>query len=231
MWRYVDYLPITAFGLRPSNTTASGGKSLICPTPYAIKMALLDRLLRADGEDAGRALFATIRDLTIYLRVPLAVAVNRTFQKVLRPASGKGELWISTIAQREYCFHGGEMSLAMATSGDDASDERLSRLFAEIEYFGRRGGFFQWTGENFSESPPSREDDFVNICRDAVYGLSPGFLQRMDDMLPNASFDDISVFNPKAKGGRTSYTVVLPYVLASHGSSYTVYSRPSRGAS
>ncbi|NUQ05475.1 MAG: hypothetical protein HUU31_16420 [Anaerolineae bacterium] len=226
MWRYVDYLPVTAFGLRPSNTTASGGKSLICPTPYAIKMALLDRLLRADGEGAGRALFPLIRDLALYIRVPDVVAVNRTFQKVLRPSSKKDELWTRTIAQREFCFHGGVMTFAMPVSEIAGAEERLSRLFAEVGYFGRRGSFFQWAGETWRDAPPGER--FVEASRGARMGLSPGFLQRMDDMLPEATFDDISVFNSKAKGARTSYTVVYPYVLKSHGAGYTVYAVPER---
>jgi hypothetical protein len=84
MWLYLDYEPVSAFGLRPSNTTSSGGKSLVCPTPYAIKMALLDRLIRLRGLDTVQALFPQVRDLPIHIRLPLAVAVNRTFQKVLR---------------------------------------------------------------------------------------------------------------------------------------------------
>lgn len=224
MWRYVDYLPITAFSLRPSNTTANGGKSLICPTPYAIKMGLLDRLLRFDGEDVGRALFPFIRDLAIFVRVPEAVAVNRTFQKVLRRGN-KDEIWISTIAQREFCFHTGIMTLATPTVDMVDIDLRLSQLFAEVDYFGRRGGFFQWAGETTTSLLPSPEAGFVNTSREAAPSLAPGFLQRMDDMLPDAEFDDISVFNPRAKGGRQSYTVIFPYVLHSHGARYTVYHR------
>jgi hypothetical protein len=227
MWLYTDYTPVTAFGLRPSNTTASGGKSLLCPTPYAVKMALIDRMIRDDGLERARGQFASVRDLALHVRVPDAVAVNRTFQKVQRPAS-KEEVWISTIAQREYCFHAGAMTLAIEAH-DDALLHTLRLAFTGINYFGRRGGFFQWSGDSVSDRPPTA-GEFVNLSVQQTAGaLAIGFLQRMDDMEPDATFDDVSIWNPKGKGGRRSYTVLLPYELARHGAGHTIYTRRGGG--
>ncbi len=228
MWLYVNYVPVSAFGLRPSNTTASGGKSLVCPTPYALKLALIDRIIRAEGETQTRALFPVIRDLEVFLRVPGAVAVNRTFQKVLRPTADKEQVWGSTIAQREFCFHAGEMTVAIALE-DDASAATLRRAFTAVNYFGRRGGFFQWIGDGLDATAPDQGDGFVNLSAGSAGGLSLGFLQRMDDIMPGATFDDISIWNPKAKGARRSYTVTVPYVLVRHGAGHTVYERHRGG--
>jgi len=230
MWLYVKYLPVSVFGLRPSNTTSSGGKSLMCPTPYAMKLALIDRIIRTEGEAPTRVLFPLIRDLEMFLRVPEVVAVNRTFQKIQRPAGGKEEVWNSTIAQREFCFHMGEMTIAMAVQEDSLQTATLRHAFTAINYFGRRGGFFQWDGDVLEIDPPHENNGFVNLsASDAPGTLSVGFLQRMDDIVPEATFDDISIWNPKAKGGRRSYTVILPYELARHGAGHTVYRR-NRGA-
>ena len=49
MWVLATYQPTTFFSLKPSNATSSGGKTLLTPTPYAIKMGLLDAAIRTEG--------------------------------------------------------------------------------------------------------------------------------------------------------------------------------------
>jgi hypothetical protein len=221
MWIIADYEPVAAFGLRPSNTTSSGGKSLVIPTPYAIKMALLDRLIRFEGLEYAVAWFPLVRDLTIWLQVPLAVAVNRTFQKVLRPGSGRG--WTETIAQREYVFHTGTMRVAFGLHTTDMVDD-LADILPAINYFGRKGGFMQFAGLTTQlDAPPDGSGGFTDISQPST-GLGFGFLQRMDNMHADATFDDVSTFdNPRSDGGRVSYNVILPYRLVHHGFNHTVY--------
>jgi hypothetical protein len=221
-WLYVDYESLSPFTLRPSNTTSTGGKSLLAPTPYAMKMALLDRLIRHLGLAEAQAFFPLVRDLTLYMRVPLAVAVNRTFQKILRGYEAKTG-WGSTIVQIEFCVFAGAMGLAVPLPDDPAQAEALTLGFSAINYFGKRGGFMQLQGWQLREAAPGA--DFVNLCQANQALIARGFLQRMDDMEGRARFEDVSIFNPKAKGGRRSYSVVFPYQLAYHGSNHTVYER------
>lgn len=220
-WLMLDYEPLSPFILRPSNATSTGGKSLVAPTPYAIKMGLLDRLIRHRGLAEAQARFPLVRDLTLYLRVPLAVAVNRTFQKILRGYTAEG--WGSTIVQIEFCVFTGVMSLAVPLPDDSAQAELLVESFSTINYFGRRGGFMQLQRWGVGDAEPSA--DFVNLCQPNAALVVRGFLQRMDDMEAKARFEDVSIFNPKAKGGRRVYNVVFPYQLAYHGSNHTIYER------
>ena len=46
MWLIAEYQPVSLFSLKNSLATSSGGKSLLVPTPYAFKMALLDAACR-----------------------------------------------------------------------------------------------------------------------------------------------------------------------------------------
>ncbi len=46
MWLIATYQPTSLFSLRPANATTSGGKTLLTPTPFALKMALLDAAIR-----------------------------------------------------------------------------------------------------------------------------------------------------------------------------------------
>jgi hypothetical protein len=217
-WHVLHYQPVATFELRPSNTTKTGGKTLLCPTPYTIKMALLDRAIRINGLAWGQDAFPVIRDLAVWLRLPDQVAVNRTFQKILRP--GKGASWIPTIAMREFCVQAGTLQIALGvpevheTFGDD-----LRLLASAINYFGQRGSFVQLIDHLQTDAPPP---GFVDATQPTP-GLQMGFLQRMDDMAPDVTFDDVSAFNPRAKGGRVAYNVVFPYHVLAHAANHTVW--------
>lgn len=222
MWVTAEYEPVAVFGLRPSNTTSSGGKSLLIPTPYAIKMALLDRAICTGGLDYGRGCFLTLRDLHIYAHVPALAVVTRSFQKVLRPGD-KERVWTSTIAQREYVVHAGPLVLAFGHDNDAFMQQDLMALLTAVNYFGRRGSFFQVT--QIAESEP--DAGFIDLCAPSMQ-LSLGFLQRMDDMRHDATFTEVSTYHKKGQrddGGRVSYNIILPYQLAYHGFNHTVYRR------
>jgi hypothetical protein len=223
MWILADFEPVAAFGLRPSNTTSSGGKSLVCPTPYAIKMALLDRMIRHGGLAYGIERFPLVRDLAVRVQVPEMVVVNRTFQKVLRP---EGKLWNQTIAQREYCFHTGTMKLALGCEDENFAGE-LPLILSSLNYFGRKGSFMQYLGHRTSTADPASADGFVDLCREPDQNdLGFGFLQRMDNMRSDATFEEVSVLSrPSSDGGRITYNVILPYRLKHHGFNHTVYER------
>lgn len=213
-----DFDPITTFELRPSNTTKTGGKTLLCPTPYAVRMALLDRMIRIQGVDLGQARFPIIRDVGIAMQPPPIVAINRTFQKILRPPF-KNRQWTSTIAMREFCIHTGTFRIAFNIPTSFASD--LNEILPAVNYFGQRGSFFQLVKLEEANNVP---DSFVDVTQPAQ-GLQLGYLQRMDDIQPEATFDDVNVFNPRSKGGRRSYNVVFPYELDHNGFNHSVWRR------
>jgi len=47
----VIYKPTALFSLKDSNATNSGAKSLFMPSPYSIKMAILNQAITLDGVD------------------------------------------------------------------------------------------------------------------------------------------------------------------------------------
>ena len=151
MWIRARYEPVAAFCLRPSNTTSSGGRSLLCPTPYAIKMAILDRAIRLNGENVGRDIFPAIRDLHVWFGAAEVAVLNRTFQRILRPqknvlneSTGRYAVWNRTIVQREYCYFSGTWDILLDGIPDDLAPQ-LEATLSAVNYFGRRGGFFQLT--------------------------------------------------------------------------------------
>ncbi len=108
MWTIAEYQPTSFFSLRPYTATSSGGKSLIVPTPFAVKMALLDAAIRTQGLERGRALFPALRDLRVAVRLPRHILVNNTFVRILRvkevksKASEKEKGIAGAVADRQW---------------------------------------------------------------------------------------------------------------------------------
>lgn len=219
---YLSYQPISTFELRPSNTTKTGGKTLLVPTPYTLKMAFLDRLIRYYGLETGIEQFPVLRDMTVYIHPPQAQAVNRTFQKILRPDAGAK--WKETIAMREFCVQAGTLDFVLDFK--EADTRPYAEVAAAINYFGQRGSFYQLVAyDAHAQTVPA---DYVNLSEaSALNTLKLGFLQRMDDMVSDARFEDVSAFNPKSKGGRRSYNVILPYRIVHNGFNHTVWEHSS----
>ncbi|MBN1813847.1 MAG: hypothetical protein JXA14_18555 [Anaerolineae bacterium] len=240
MWIIADYMPTSLFSLRPYTATTSGGKSLIVPTPFAIKMALLDVAIRARGLQHGQVLFPTLRDLQVAARLPQHIVVNNTFTKILRlkeiksKASEKGAAmgWAmaarqwpyqTTIAFREYVHFGGSLSLAFR--GIDP--ETLAPLLVQVNYLGKRGGFMQ-----LQSAPHVREElpvGFTLLTQGFESTFPLGMLQMVDDCGPSLTFDRADIYKPGVKirpnKDRIFHHVVLPYQLVRSSKSYTLYER------
>ncbi|MCB0214062.1 MAG: hypothetical protein KDJ52_32290 [Anaerolineae bacterium] len=235
-WVVAQYLATALFSLKPASSTSSGGKSLLVPTPFALKMALLDAAIRTEGQQVGKARFKTIRDLQIAIYLPEKAVVNNTFIKILRPhkagpkdVNGTGLLTPmgNTIAFREYVNFGEAMSLAF----QGMPTAQLAPLLLQINYLGKRGGFMQLQGE------PTAYDWSTNDLRTNGYTLLTepmtefsvnGLLQMLDDCGPKMTFDHANIYSGKAiKLGRERILrhIVLPYRLVRSSKGYSYYER------
>ncbi len=243
-WLVQDYLPVSLFSLRPANATASGGRSLIAPTAFAIKMALLSMSIQQAGLDAGKARFATIRDLQIAVALPQQIVLVKSFAKVRRPAefkdaakrdekiaelSEKGQYpFQSTIAYRELVQFGGLLTLAVTTPAGEIPSWLGSALLG-INYLGKRGSFLQPAAQ--SAVADALSDDYTIITRDSADGGSislNGTLQVLDDCGASMTFEHADIYNPKRitlGKERVLRHIVLPYQLAQSSRGYSRYQR------
>jgi hypothetical protein len=204
--------------------TSSGGKSLIVPTPYAVKTALLDAAIRTRGLAQGKAVFPALRDLEIAIRLPRQILVNNTFKRILRaarrPSPGQWP-YQHTIGFREYVQFAGPLSLAFR-----GIDDGLVRLLPQVNYLGKRGGFMQ-----LLERPrpvDSLASDFT-VLTEGVEGTFPvGTLQMVDDWGDKMTFDRLNIYSDKritAGTHRIFHHVVLPHQPVRSSKSYTLYER------
>jgi hypothetical protein len=233
MWTIAEYQPTTFFSLRPYTATSSGGKSLIVPTPFAIKMALLDAAIRTQGIERGRALFPALRDLRIAVRLPRHILVNKTFARILRLKEIKTKAdekeaamtqamadrqwpFQRTIGFREYVQFGGPLTLAF----QGMPLEELKPLLTQVNYLGKRGGFLQLIGI------PQEVEEMAGftILTEGVNGAFPlGTLQMVDDCGPRLTFEQVDVYNKGTRPDRVFHHVVLPHRPVRSSRGFTLY--------
>jgi hypothetical protein len=239
-WVVAKFAATTLFSLKPASSTSSGGKSLLAPTPFALKMALLDAALRTLGRREGEVLFPAIRDLRIAVHLPTGAIVNNTFIKILRPhkegakdVNGTGLMTLmgNTIAFREFVNFGEVMGLAFSSSISALDDQSLARLLLQINYLGKRGGFIQWQSlpekQEWSDEA-LRQNGYVVITESSQMFDSRGLLQMMDDCGPTMTFAHANIYsdkNIKLGKERILHHVVLPYRLMRSSKSYSYYER------
>jgi hypothetical protein len=243
-WLVQTYLPVSFFSLRPANATASGGRSLITPTAFSIKMALLSVSIQQAGLDAGKARFAAIRDLQIALALPEHIVLVKSFAKVRRPAefkdaakrdekiaelSEKGQYpFQSTIAYRELVQFSGSIAVAVTMPNGGMLDWLGSALLG-INYLGKRGSFLQPASQ--SSVTDTLPESYTTITRDSADGGSIAFngtLQVLDDCGTSMTFDHANIYNSKRitlGKERVLRHVVLPYRLAQSSRGYSRYQR------
>lgn len=236
MWLIADYHPVSLFSFRSGLATSSGAKTLLLPTPFGIRTALLDAAIRTGGVEVGRSAFNWIRQLSLAVRPPERIVVTNLFGKTLKPTRKEQaeQAMDRTIAFREYAYLAGGMALAFGPAEGQVA--YLGELLPQINYFGKRGGFFQLIGPPHQvEELPS---DFVSL--DGVYlqGNAPrgslsaafvaGVVQVMDDWGDSLTLDKVNIYTDEdivLGRDRVRKGVVLPYRVARSSRGFTLYER------
>jgi hypothetical protein len=250
-WVSVRYHPASFFSLRPAQATASGGKTLLCPTAYAIKMALLNASIQTAGLGEGERRFPAIRDLQIALRLPPTITALKSFAKIRRPAefkdaktreekmarlSEEGQYpFQSTIAYREFIqlgdpTQGLEASVVeIACGGSDtvtAPPAWLGEALLAVNYLGKRGGF--WQPLTLPTTVAELASEYIPITRDSDMFAMDGTLQMLDDCGAKLTFQQANIYTASRVSlgeGRVLRYVVLPYRLERSSRGYSRYVR------
>jgi hypothetical protein len=229
MWLIAEYEAVTLFSLKLSTATSSGGKTLLVPTPYALKMALLDSACRTLGVKQAEPLWEQIRGLHVAIRPASKVVVTNLFQRILKPFKNPPKEGTTdsfgpfqrTIGYREYAQLIGPMAVALELSA--AQKETFVNLLLNINYFGKRGGFMQLvkTPLVIEELPSQFVDATIQQTSFSIFGT----LQVLDDCAPNLPFERANIYSGvKLKAGdRIHRNVILPYRMTSSSKSFSLY--------
>lgn len=247
MWLISEYHPAALFSLKIGVATSTGAKTLFLPTPFAIRTALLDAAIRTRGVGAGAEIFDMLKSLRLAVRPPERVAVTNLFAKVLKPKRSdkkKGEeeaddeeaqsagAMQKSIAFREYAHLDGTLALAFQGAADALSI--VQALAPRVNYFGKRGSFFQW---RTFRSEPTLPNDFTRLDEGlgfengrVTYGASTAFplgiIQLMDDWGEGLTFDKVNGYSDESiriPKDRVRRGVIFPYRLTRSSRGFSFY--------
>jgi hypothetical protein len=233
-WLTVCYEPVSLFSLKRSDATSMAARTNLVPTPYAIKMALLRVLLEEQGryhaDDFDRWIqqeFAWIRDLQIFVEPPEKLIVNRNGYKLryYDQTADKADKSRSTMPLqdgfvfREWVHLAGNLKICIGKS-DRLSE--LERLFSQINYFGKRGCFFQYRPDD------SQQTDQPLFQANTEQGFT---VQPMDDLGAKTTFNRINPFSTEKaqlEKDRVIKPGLLPLKLITTSARYDLYQREYR---
>ena len=177
----VIYQPTNLFSLKESNSTNSGAKSLLIPSPYSIKLALFNQAITIDGKDIFEKKkskeFSFIKDATIEYRVSGSFCVNNCFVTIQSLRDGR---YRGKPSFREYIYLSDNIEIIFDVINEEAK-QYLQKYLHRINYFGKRGCFFQFVG--YRDKPSES-----NVKEFDASDFSPGVLQEFDDISSKADF-------------------------------------------
>lgn len=203
---------MTLFSLRDSNSTSSGAKSLLLPSPYAIKMAFISQAISLGGvnfNDVG--IFKIIRDAKISYYIDGNVCVNNCFVKIQKQRDK--EPFKPTISFREYIFMDGDLEIIFEVP-EQADVDFLKEYLYRINYFGKRGCFYQFIRYNDLPHHTANVREWDSRLN--------GVIQEYDDFSSALKFENVNSYNG-AKTKREKRLFVFPLQISSSSKSFTKY--------
>lgn len=230
-WLTVSYHPVSLFSLKRSDATSMAARSNLVPTPYAVKMALLKVLLESQGNshptdfDAWiKNQFTWIRDLRIYILPPERLVVNRNGYKLryYDQTADKADKSRPTVPMqdgfvfREWVYLEGNLQICCGASNRLVE---LEQLFAQINYFGKRGCFFQYLPEETEQTLNPK----FQFSPDQSFTVQP-----MDDLGQKTTFNKINPFSTEKaqlEKDRVIQPGFLPLELIASSARYDLYQR------
>ncbi|MBD0402739.1 hypothetical protein [Flammeovirga sp. EKP202] len=214
------FLPTALFSLKNSNATNSGAKSLLLPSPYSIKMAILNQAILVGNdlevlEQKKSTVFDYIKQakITYHIESGSCFSVNNSFLKIHKPARSGGGFQ-QTVAYREYVHISNPIELIFEVTSEEA-ETYLKEYIFRINYFGKKGCFFQFL--EYSNSPQE-----ANVKPFDINEAPVGILQEYDDFDPSVSFEQVNSYSSK-KTKRKKEVLVLPLKSTHTSKGYTVY--------
>lgn len=230
MYLKINYEPTSLFSLKKSEATNSAGKSLFSPSPYSIKMALMNAIITFDSIDTAKEYFNIIRDLEISFKLPKSIVVNNCFIKIMKDNDHPSDKidkernpFKSTVAFREYVYLGENISLAIETPNKADQQliiyEFLKKWFMHINYFGKKGCFFQYVNSEVVDKNDKME--YSSLLSNTIRN---GIIIQMDDISSKNSFEDISTYTTN-KPKREKKLYVFSYKQVRSNKNYTYFEK------
>lgn len=227
-WLIAHLLPCSLFALKVSTATSSVGRTLLIPTPYAIKLALVEAAFAAGLPRAEcDSLLRGLTRVEVRVSPPERAVVTHTFLKIRQePKIADPEHpYISSVAYREFVYHRGEWRWAFALGSHPAElRARVVNLLPFVRYIGKRGSFVQFGGLEWRDA---LDASFTQPLDGGAVRMPPrSHVALLDDLGPEADLASLSPYSPKrALAGRHRVYVntLVPIGVTNAGPGFTEY--------
>ncbi len=220
------YQPTALFSLKDSQATGAAAKTLLVPSPYAVKMALLDAAVHWRGLVFAKEVFRWLKSLSIRVAPPPRVVVSNTFIKIQRPPKRPklGEPFKATVAFREYAHLQGELALGLAIDTlEQGQVDQLQSLLLRVNYFGKRGCFVQFLRSEQSE----KLDVWFTWMIGDNRAFSTGVTQYLDDFGKGMTWAMADTFD-QARPRREARAALVPLCPVKSSKRSTLYQRTDK---
>lgn len=231
-WLVFEYEPTSLFSLKMSAATSSVGRSLLTPTPYAVKMAFVDAAFWTGRGATAAELVRVLALCEVRVGLPQRAALTHTIVKLRQEPKTKtlGQPYISAVAYREFVHFRGRLRWAfdLARMPEPVAG-LLVTLAPFIHYIGKRGSFVQFQGVS---RVVDLETGFTEplVPGKPYHGASPGHIAVLDDFGPDASLDALNSYSntpiKRDKHRRFVHTLV-PLAVVNEGPGFTEYLGPN----
>lgn len=219
MWLEVEFIPTSLFSFKDINATNTAATSLLIPTPFAVKMALISNCIQKYDIDKARDFYSIIKDRIIKYQLPEEIVVNKTFGRIndLREKRGR-----SKPGYREYVYAKGVLKIAVEISGmDESQQNNLKTLFMRVNYFGKKGSFVQFKSYKIIDE---LDDAYINIMGRDNFIAGQSIIQFAEDVPKDSTFDQINIYdsdnNLKRENNKIMYMVNIDRALSGDGYQY-----------
>jgi hypothetical protein len=234
-WMVLSFHPASLYSLKVSSATSGVGKSLVSLTPYVCKMALIDAILRSEGDLNIEGFVGELARADFRVRPPNHAVVTHTIIKIRQepkdPKKNPGVAYGSAVAYREFVHFSGLMRIAidLATVSEGAASA-IANAAQLVTYFGKRGGFFQFLrAERVSDlgaafGQPVASPDLKLPLR--------SHLSTLDDFGPEANFDALNSYSAtpiKRDKHRKFVQTIIPLGVTNVGPGFTQYESAEAG--
>jgi hypothetical protein len=232
-WLIFEYAPAALFSLKSSRATSTAGKTLLTPTPYAVKMAFLDAALRHALTNNPDRLVSWLAEASLRIGVPRHACVTGTIQSVRqemrdteRKREPEGPAYRSSIAMREFVHYQGTLRLAFDLKG--VPPELIALLIhaaPAINYLGKRGSFVQYLGNTRKASLDATFTQPADDTNPSNWGQRAA----LDEFGAKASFAALNSFTAtpmRRDVDRKFVETMVPLNIYNSGPGFVHYSAP-----
>lgn len=206
------YRSTALFHFKRLDATNKGALTLPMPTPYAVRCAFLA------VSDDPEAIFDAVKEKVIRVVPPAEIVINPCWVKILdkkRTSMAERKRWVNpeataeyqtTMSLREYAYIPGDGSADLSIFID--SLEGIEELPPRVNYFGKRGSFVQYVGQEELETPEILEDT--------------GLYYELEDFSENATWERVNVYNG-SRHPRTRFVQRASPTFTLRGVKHTLY--------